>query len=213
MDIGLIATQIVAFLFALSFHEAAHAWSADRLGDPTARRLGRVTMNPLAHIDPFMTVLFPALMIFAGLPPFGAAKPVPVDTGNLANPRRDHAWIAAAGPLSNLLLAIPCVILLRVALADGFPFSVMPESIADPVASLLLWSLQVNLLLAAFNMLPIPPLDGSWIVANFLTGPAEQMYRSLQPYGFFILMLLIWSGMLGQFLVPVLRFGQMLVLL
>lgn len=213
MDIGLIATQIVAFLFALSFHEAAHAWTADRLGDSTARRLGRVTMNPLAHIDPFMTVLFPALMIFAGLPPFGAAKPVPVDTSNLANPRRDHAWIAAAGPISNVLLAIPCVVLLRVALADGFPFNVMPQGIADPVASLLLWSLQVNLILAAFNMLPIPPLDGSWIVANLLTGPAEQMYRSLQPYGFFILMLLIWSGMLSQFLIPVLRFGQMLVLL
>lgn len=213
MDIGLIATQVVAFLFALSFHEAAHAWTADRFGDPTARMLGRVTMNPLSHIDPFMTVLFPALMIMAGLPPFGAAKPVPVNTRNLANPRRDHAWIAAAGPISNILLAIPCILLLRLALAGGLPFSVLPTSIADPLASLLLWSLQVNLLLAAFNMLPVPPLDGSWILSSFLRGSAEQMYRSLQPYGFLILMALIWSGVLNHFLVPVLRFGQMLVLL
>lgn len=213
MDIGLIATQIVAFLFALSFHEAAHAWTADRFGDPTARLLGRVTMNPLAHIDPFMTVLFPALMIMAGLPPFGAAKPVPVNTLHLKHPRRDHAWIAAAGPISNVILAVPCILLLRLALAGGFPFSVLPVSIAEPVASLLLWSLQVNLILAAFNMLPVPPLDGSWIVSSFLSGQAEQLYRSLQPYGFLILMLLIWSGALSQFLVPVLRFGQMLVLL
>lgn len=209
----MILTQIVGFAFALSFHEAAHAWTADKLGDSTARDQGRITLNPIAHIDPFMTVLFPALMILAGLPPFGAAKPVPVDTRNLKNPKRDHAWIAAAGPISNVVLAVVCVVLLRLAIAESGPFAMLPESVTDPLGLLLFWSLQINLILAAFNMIPIPPLDGSWILSSFLSGPMEAMYRQLQPYGFLILMVLIWSGVLGAFLGPVLSFGRMLVLL
>ena len=118
MSITVIVIQIIAFAVAISFHEAAHAWSADKLGDPTAKLLGRVTMNPLKHIDPVMTVLFPAMLIMAGLPPFGAAKPVPVDTRNLAHPLRDHAWIAAAGPISNLILAAGSIVLLRFLMAD-----------------------------------------------------------------------------------------------
>jgi len=211
MGIADFAMGMAVLLFALSFHEAAHAWTADRFGDDTARRLGRVTLNPLAHIDPFMTVLFPVLMYFAGLPPFGAAKPVPVDTRNLHNPQRDHAVIAAAGPISNLILVVPSVILLRLALAGTFPFSLLPAEMAAPLSSLLWWSVIVNLILAAFNLIPIPPLDGSWILSNYLSGQALAMYRSLQPYGFVILMLLIWSGLLGRVLQPVLQFGQLLV--
>lgn len=213
MDPAVLITQIVAFLFALSFHEAAHAWTADRLGDPTARQLGRVTMNPIAHIDPFMTILFPALMIMAGLPPFGAAKPVPVVTRNLASPKRDHAWIAAAGPISNVILAAGCVVLLRVVIAEGWPVALLPAGVVEPLTLLLFWSLQINLILAAFNMIPIPPLDGSWVLSSFLEGAAGAWYRSLQPYGFFILMVLIWSGALRYILEPVLSFGQLLVLL
>jgi Zn-dependent protease len=211
MEIADFALGMAVLLFSLSFHEAAHAWTAERFGDLTARRLGRVTLNPLAHIDPIMTVLFPALMYFAGLPPFGAAKPVPVDTRNLANPHRDHAVIAAAGPISNLILVVPSVILLRMALAGVFPFGMLPETLTAPVQSLLWFSVVVNLLLAAFNLLPIPPLDGSWILSSYLPDPALRAYRSLRPYGFLILMLLIWSGALGRFLQPVLRFGQYLV--
>lgn len=211
MGIAEFALGMAVLLFALSFHEAAHAWTADRFGDSTARRLGRVTLNPIAHIDPVMTVLFPALMYFAGLPPFGAARPVPVDTGNLANPRRDHAVIAAAGPISNLILVVPSVILLRMALAGVFPFGLVPTELLGPLQSLLWWSVVVNLILAAFNLLPIPPLDGSWILSNYLPDGALAFYRSLQPYGFLILMLLIGSGVLGDFLQPVLRFGQFLV--
>lgn len=213
MDASQIVILVVAFLFALSFHEAAHAWAANKLGDPTARDLGRVTMNPIPHIDPVMTILFPAMMIYAGLPPFGAAKPVPVDTRNLQNPKSDHAWIAAAGPISNVLLAIPCVVLLRMAIGGGVPFSLLPENVVDPLVNLLLASLQINLILATFNMIPIPPLDGSWILSSLLSGPVAAFYRSLHPYGFLILMLLIWSGALGYVLTPVLRFGQMLLLL
>lgn len=213
MDVGLILTQIVAFALALSFHEAAHAWTANRLGDSTAKDLGRITLNPVAHIDPFMTIVFPALLIFAGFPPFGAAKPVPVDTRNLDNPKRDHAWIAAAGPISNVILAAVCVVLLRLVIAEGWPVTMLPASFVDPLGLLLFWSLQINLILAAFNMIPIPPLDGSWILSSVLSGPLAAAYRSLQPYGFLILMVLIWSGALGVVLGPVLSFGRMLVLL
>lgn len=213
MDAATIVAQVVAFLFAISFHEAAHAWSADRLGDPTARDQGRITMNPVAHIDPFMTIVFPALLMMAGFPPFGAAKPVPVDTRNLEQPRRDHAWIAAAGPLSNVLLALVSVVLLRGMIGEIFPLTLIPAGLQEPVFALLMASLTINLLLAVFNMIPIPPLDGSWVLSNFLSGQAEAMYRSIQPYGFLILILLLWSGALGTVLRPVLEFGRLLVLL
>lgn len=209
MDPTAVVLSVVALLFALAFHEAAHAWTADRLGDPTARRLGRVTLNPIAHIDPFMTLLFPALMIYAGLPPFGAAKPVPVDTSRLAHPRRDHAVIAAAGPVSNLILVVVSVVLLRLLLAVGFARAA-PSLLAVPVLGLLQMSILVNLLLAAFNILPIPPLDGSWILRALLPGRLDRLYRTLQPYGFVILLLLIYSGTLWVFLGPVMAFGRSL---
>ncbi len=210
MDISQIVAQIIAFLFALSFHEAAHAWSANKLGDPTARDLGRITMNPLAHIDPIMTVLFPAMMIMAGLPPFGAAKPVPVDTRNLAHPKRDHAWIAAAGPISNVILAVVSIALMRMLSSGAPPFGWLPASVLDPVLLVLGWSIVVNLVLATFNIIPIPPLDGSWILSNVLTGSAERLYRSIQPYGFLILIVLMWSGVLWRLLGPVVMFGLQL---
>ena len=212
MDAATIVAEIAAFLFALSFHEAAHAWTADRLGDPTARQLGRVTLNPIAHVDPFMTVLFPAMLLLAGLPPFGAAKPVPVDTRRLAHPKRDHAWIAAAGPLSNLLLAAVAIVGMRLVLAGAPPFAWLPRSVLEPVFLLLHASLVVNLVLATFNLIPVPPLDGSWILSNYLSGRAERMYRSLQPYGFLILVALMYSGVLWWVLRPVVQFGRMLAL-
>ncbi len=212
MDIGFIIIQVVALLFALSFHEAAHAWSADRLGDPTARRLGRITMNPLAHIDPFMTLLFPAMMILAGLPPFGAAKPVPVDTSNLRQPRRDHAWIAAAGPISNVILAVASIVLTRMLLSGWAPFSWLPQTARELVFQILMASLTINLILATFNMFPIPPLDGSWILSATLRGRVASFYRALQPYGFFILIALMYSGVLWTILQPVVLFGQLLAL-
>ena len=207
MDVGLIVAQIVAFLFALSFHEAAHAWTANKLGDTTARDLGRVTMNPIAHIDPFMTLLFPAMLIMAGLPPFGAAKPVPVDTRNLTHPKRDHAWIAAAGPISNVFLAVISILLMRMLLMEMAPFGWLSPAAQEPVFMLLRASIVVNLVLATFNMIPLPPLDGSWILSAALSGRVAAFYRSLQPYGFLILILLMWSGLLWSILRPVVMFG------
>jgi Zn-dependent protease len=209
MSTSVIVVQIIAFAVAISFHEAAHAWAADRLGDPTARNLGRVTMNPLAHIDPVMTVLFPALLIFAGLPPFGAAKPVPVDTRNLAHPLRDHAWIAAAGPISNVILATGSIVLLRLVLLDGVR-GLVPDGVLLPLVLLLQAMLVVNLLLATFNMIPIPPLDGSWILSALLPGSVAGFYRSLQPYGFLILMALIWTGAFRVVFGPVIAVGYAL---
>jgi Zn-dependent protease len=209
MSTTVIIAQIIAFAVAISFHEAAHAWSADKLGDPTARRLGRVTMNPLAHIDPVMTVLFPAMLILAGLPPFGAAKPVPVDPRNLAHPRRDHAWIAAAGPISNLILAAGSIVLVRLILFEPIR-AILPDAVLFPIFLVLQASLVINLLLATFNMIPIPPLDGSWILSSLLPGPVAAFYRQLQPYGFMILIALIWTGALSVLFRPVIAFGQAL---
>jgi Zn-dependent protease len=211
MEISVIIAQVAVLLFALSFHEAAHAWSAYRLGDPTAKDLGRITLNPLAHIDPFMTILFPALLIMAGLPPFGAAKPVPVDTRYLRDPRRDHAWIAAAGPISNIILALGSAFLLRILLYDlAAVRAVVPAEVLYWVLLLLQASLLINLLLATFNMIPIPPLDGSWILSALLPGPVAAFYRQLQPYGFVILAALIWTGALSVVFRPVIAFGMAL---
>jgi Zn-dependent protease len=209
MSTTVIIAQVIAFAVAISFHEAAHAWSADKLGDPTARQLGRVTMNPLAHIDPVMTVLFPAMLILAGLPPFGAAKPVPVDPRNLRNPRRDHAWIAAAGPISNVILALVSIVLVRILLLDPVR-AIVPDPVLFPIYLVLQASLVINLLLATFNMIPIPPLDGSWILSALLPGPVAAFYRQLQPYGFIILVALIWTGALSVLFRPVIALGQAL---
>ncbi len=206
MSTTLIIVQIIAFAIAISFHEAAHAWSANKLGDPTAKLLGRVTMNPLKHIDPVMTVLFPAMLIMAGLPPFGAAKPVPVDTRNLAHPLRDHAWIAAAGPISNLILAAGSILLLRFLMAD-FVRAMIPASIFLLLILFLQMSLIINLLLATFNMIPIPPLDGSWVLSALLPEQVGPIYRLIRPYGFLILMVLIWGGAFRVVFQPVINFG------
>lgn len=206
MSTTLIIVQIIAFAIAISFHEAAHAWSANKLGDPTAKMLGRVTMNPLKHIDPVMTVLFPAMLIMAGLPPFGAAKPVPVDTRNLAHPLRDHAWIAAAGPISNLILAAGSIVLLRFLMADPVR-AMVPASIFVLLIMFLQMSLIINLLLATFNMIPIPPLDGSWVLSALLPEQVGPIYRLIRPYGFLILMVLIWGGAFRVVFQPVINFG------
>jgi Zn-dependent protease len=213
MDPYTIGIWIVALLFALSFHEMAHAWAADRLGDPTARELGRLTINPIPHIDPVMTLLFPALLIAAGSPVvFGAAKPVPVDTRNLASPRRDHSLIAAAGPASNLLLAAGSIVLTRVLRGMSAGGTAVPVAIVDPVAQLLYASVLVNLTLAAFNLLPVHPLDGSKIVMLFLRGSAAAAYSALRPYGFLILIALMWTGILWEVVGPVVEIGRRLAL-
>lgn len=209
----MIGIWIVALLFALSFHEMAHAWAAYRLGDPTAKDLGRLTINPIPHIDPFMTLLFPAMLIAAGSPIlFGAARPVPVNTRNLARPKRDHSLIAAAGPASNVVLAAAAIVLLRALRASPAVVELLPTLVVELVTDLLFVSVLLNLTLATFNLIPVHPLDGSWIVAQFLKGPVASAYSSLRPYGFLILIVLMWTGVLWEIVGPVVDVGRWLAL-
>ena len=210
MNYGDIALQIGVLLFALSFHEMAHAWAAYRLGDTTAKDEGRLTMNPIVHVDPIMTVLFPAILILVGSPVvFGAAKPVPVNTSNLRNPKRDHMWIAAAGPASNVILATITIIVLNLVWQPLRVGAAMGEAWAEPAFLFLQMSLYINLVLATFNMIPLHPLDGSWILSRFLSGNAATAYASLRPYGVFVLIFLMYTGVLWEFINPVMRFASM----
>jgi Zn-dependent protease len=190
--------QFLSFMFALSVHEASHAWVADRFGDSTARRLGRVTLNPIAHIDLFGTVIFPIILAITGMPVFGWAKPVPVNPYNLRNPKRDSMWVSAAGPVSNLLVAAIGALILHMIPMDNPSLHI--------VGILVSFLIVLNIFLAAFNLIPIPPLDGSGIVEGLLKGPALEAYLKLRPYSMFILLGLVWFVGLGKIIMPVLNF-------
>lgn len=185
-------------MFALSVHEASHAWVADRFGDSTARRLGRVTLNPIAHIDLFGTIIFPIILAVTGMPVFGWAKPVPVNPYNLRNPKRDSMWVSAAGPISNLMVAAIGALILKM-----IPYDTPSLHIVGILVSFLI---VLNIFLAAFNLIPIPPLDGSGIVEGLLKGPALEAYLKLRPYSMFILLGLVWFVGLGKIIMPVLNF-------
>ena len=186
----------VILLLSLSFHEAAHAWTADRLGDPTARLLGRITLNPMAHIDWIGTVLFPLIAIFSGFPLLGWAKPVPVDFHNLRSPRRDFAIVAAAGPISNIILA--SLVAAVIALLGGFA-AVLPTTAGE-----FFWqALRLNVLLAVFNMIPVPPLDGGNVLMGLLPEGMARALDQLRPYGFLILYALLFTGALSTIIMPI----------
>jgi Zn-dependent protease len=179
---------IPPLLFALTVHEWSHGYAALRLGDPTARLLGRLTLNPLAHLDPIGSIL----ML---LPPhFGWAKPVPVDPRYLANPRRDLMWIALAGPLSNLLLAVGFGLLLQALARSGLVSGHPRLDAAGALALMLRLSVQLNLVLMTFNLIPIFPLDGSRILAGLLSPDLAERYRSFEPMGPFVLLGLVLLG-------------------
>lgn len=196
--IDVVLSAFLVLILSLSFHEAAHAWAADRLGDPTARLLGRLTLNPLSHIDWIGTVLFPLVALYSGLPLIGWAKPVPVNGRNLRQPRRDFAAVAAAGPASNLLLAIGGAALLGVVPGGHTALSGSPS-----MAGLLVTLVLVNVLLAVFNMIPIPPLDGGNVLSGFVPEPVARAIDGLRPYGFLVLYALMLSGALGAITGPV----------
>jgi Zn-dependent protease len=201
----LIVFQIVVLLFAISLHEAAHGWMASRLGDQTARMLGRVTLNPLRHIDPFGTVLVPLLCVFAGFPLIGWARPTPVTTRNFKNIKRDDILTTLAGPASNLLTAIVAFLLLLVlrlvqpAVAVGAIISAqrgaVPPQLMNlspvlfPVAMLLYYAVLLNLVLMAFNLIPLPPLDGSHVLRNFLPYNWLRAYDSIGMIGLILVFL------------------------
>jgi Zn-dependent protease len=201
VDLTQLAITLLVLLASLTVHEAAHAWSADRLGDPTARSLGRVSFNPLVHIDPIGTIVFPMVALFSSLPVIGWAKPVPVNTRNLSGDwKQKYMLIAAAGPASNLVLAVLAAIALRA--VDGGD----AVQAGAPVTGVLQTAVLVNVLLAVFNMIPVPPLDGGNVLAGFLRGPAGHAFDRLRPYGFLILYGLMVTGMLTTLISPPARF-------
>ena len=204
IDLTQLLTGFIVLVMSLTVHEAAHAWSADRLGDSTARLLGRLSLNPAVHVDPIGTILFPLIAMATNLPLIGWAKPVPVNPAQLRpHWRQKFMWIAAAGPASNLVLAATA----SVALVVIAPAEASGDAIAGPLAArmeyLLRTAVVVNVLLALFNMVPIPPLDGGNVLAGLLTGSMADTYdRLLRPYGFVILYALMLTGILWTVIEP-----------
>jgi Zn-dependent protease len=206
-----VAIGFGVLLLSLTIHEAAHAVTADRLGDSTARRLGRVSLNPLVHIDPLGTVVLPLLAIISGFPIIGWAKPVPVDPRNLRHPQRDFAIIAAAGPISNLLQALVASIVVRAAFAsaNADPFQGGPVSWLENV---LTFAVQINLLLAFFNLIPVPPLDGGNVLMGLLPPRTAYRFAQLRQYGFLILYALLLTGVARALIMPPTQFMMRLLL-
>ena len=194
-DLPLKLTLFAVLLVSLSIHEAAHAWAADRLGDPTARLLGRLTINPIAHIDPIGTLLLPGIAILTSLPIIGWAKPVPVNLNQLRHPRRDFMYIAAAGPASNLLQALAL---------SGAAWLMFPGGLENSFAGLLLLQgIFLNVLLALFNLVPVPPLDGGNVIGGLLPERVADAYdRLVRPWGFLILYAILLSGLFSRLIVP-----------
>ena len=209
------AIQLAAILFAISFHESAHAWMALQIGDTTAKDLGRISLNPIRHIDPFGSVILPILLYFTSGLLFGYAKPTPVRLDQTKNPRLADVAVSAAGPLSNLLLAALGLVVL-VGLKAAFP-GALPDlfdalrghrfagGAVAPITYLFFQFVIVNISLGVFNLIPIPPLDGSWVLAAILGEPARRFFQNVGRFGFLILVLLSSSGMLSRILGPVLR--------
>jgi Zn-dependent protease len=206
-----IALWAFPVLVAIIFHEVAHGWVANRLGDPTAARMGRLTLNPIAHIDPIGTILLPALLIIANAPfLFGYAKPVPVNFYNLNNPKRDMIWVALAGPVTNLLLALGCIVALRIGLPilrggfHGASSSLMEFLV--PIALMADYGVRINVVLAVFNAIPLPPLDGGRVAVGLLPEPYSSMLARVEPYGFLILVVLLMTRALDHIIGPAIQF-------
>jgi Zn-dependent protease len=192
ISVAQVFFSFIVLLFSLTVHEMAHAAVADRLGDPTARLLGRVSLNPMVHADLVGTVVFPLLASVSGLPLIGWAKPVPVAVGRLGRPRRDFVLVALAGPVSNLALALAGAIVIRALPAAPGRFG--PMGVYAPLATLAGRAIQVNVLLALFNLIPIPPLDGGNVLGGLLPRPLAGVFDRVRPYGFLLIYGLVLSG-------------------
>ena len=194
-------------LLALTVHEFAHGYIAYRFGDPTARDQGRLTLNPLKHLDPLGTLAFFIIKI-------GWAKPVPVNPNYFKNPRKDMLWVALAGPAVNFVLAVSSAIGVKIVwfIATNIPYSPMAKAILLPLNEVLMASVWINLVLCIFNFLPIPPLDGSKILAGLLPPDMARSYASIERYGFVIIMLLAFTGILSKMIMPVISFARDILL-
>jgi Zn-dependent protease len=212
IDLSALLMTLVVLFLSLSVHEAAHAWTADWLGDPTGRYLGRVTLNPVAHIDPVGTIVFPLLGFFFGGFIFGWAKPVPVNPARLKNPRKDHLLIAAAGPASNIVAAVVCLVGVKIITLSMDPIAISEHGLVYPLFRMCQTGLFLNVILVVFNLFPVPPLDGSWILAGVLPGNLAALVDRIRPYSFILLIALLMSGVFGMILNPVLVFVRRLAL-
>jgi Zn-dependent protease len=224
MDILTTVISLFALLFAITIHEASHAWTAMKKGDPTASAMGRVSLNPLAHIDPIGTVLLPLLLVITGAPAFGWAKPVMVNPRNLRHPRRDNLWISFAGPAANMTAASVSLLLILLIKAlrpdmttflanfltkqQQFPAGFYP---LEGLVLILFYIVLVNTYLAVFNLIPVPPLDGSGVLSGLLSYQAAAVYDRIRPYGFIIVLALIMLGVLDIIIRPVLHFIATLI--
>ena len=196
-----LAIQLPPLLFALTVHELAHGWVAFRLGDPTAKMAGRLTMNPLKHLDPLGVLAFVIMKI-------GWAKPVPVDPRYFRNPQKDMLLVALAGPGANVLLALASALLARVLVS----VPVLPLFVLQPLVGMLVASVWINIMLAVFNIIPIPPLDGSKVLMGVLPPEAARSFARIEPFGFFILIALFYTGVIGGLILPIIRFANNLLL-
>ncbi len=198
MELSLIQKIVIYALpviFAITVHEAAHGYAAKYFGDMTAHNAGRITLNPLKHIDPFGTILLPALTIMLGGILFGWAKPVPVDFARLRNPKKDMLWVAAAGPASNFVMAIFWALVMKFSIG-------LPEAAAVPMLLMGKAGLSINIVLMVLNLLPLPPLDGGRIAVSLLPHHLARPFAQLERYGFIILIALLFTGVLGKILDP-----------
>ena len=199
-----IAVWTLPVVFAITVHEVAHGWVARRFGDSTAYMLGRLTLNPVKHVDPIGTLLVPGLLLMMGGFIFGWAKPVPVAWENLRNPKRDMAIVALAGPVANLLMAILWALLMKVGLLLGGQLDMLSRPLVYMGAA----GISINVMLMVLNLLPLPPLDGGRVMAGLLPDQLAQAYNRIEPFGFFILLGLLISGVLGYIMTPLVKIVQ-----
>jgi len=204
--------EVIVLLFAICVHESAHAWMANRLGDPTAKMLGRISLNPIVHIDPFGTIIMPLLLILVGFPPFGWAKPTPVDTRNFKNLVRDDILTAVAGPVSNFLTAFLSVIALAIILHGsnaGIGHNFRGADVTTPLEKLFSFAILINVVLGVFNLIPLPPLDGSHVIRHFLSYDTLKVYDRVGYVGLIIVLFILpmaGCSIVGMLIAPFLAF-------
>lgn len=198
------AVSALPIIFAITVHEASHGYVAKYFGDLTADKLGRITLNPIKHIDPIGTILLPAITLLLGGILFGWAKPVPVNFANLRNPKKDMFWVAAAGPASNFVMAIFWALVLNFSTSA-------PESVAVFLLEMSKVGIMINLVLMVLNLLPLPPLDGGRIAVSLLPMNLAVMLSRVEQYGFVILIILLFTGILGRIIWPIIMFLQQII--